>query len=611
MRERGEIGGYRIVKRIGFGGMSTVFEAIDGGGNRVALKLLHPSIAADPLSRDRLRREVRTLRQVKSNYVAQVIDAETEGDEAFIVTELVDGPTLGSDVEDQGVYTGGDLADLARELAAALRSIHESGVLHRDLKPSNVMMGENGPVLIDFGIAQVAEESRLTATGFIAHTPGYCAPEVLNGDDPTTGADWWAWAAVLAYAASGRAPYGTGHSPKVMRKVLSGESDLRGIEPTAAYALRRALSPDATDRISPEHVIGILDGTIDVYPWEIADDGEGAGSTATSVLNHPGETSVAYGEATEASGETIVPGEDWDEFPPAQPPQVPPHVASARIPGEGTGRTRASLPDQSDVWEQARYEAQRQREWQQGSPPSWDPQHPAALQPAYGPRYAADGRMISPGPPVVQRALMDPAYARDVAESVYQRDTWFKPAPPRHGLLALFWAVLAAWTAVAPMIVATVYFFIHMVISILGVTWLALANRRALTGKRSQFDSLSVVGRLPFSMISGFVRTLAAVGIGLVVGALVLWLLQMTGLSPLTFNVGVAGALALLISWFYPTADPTRLATRRVLHTVAPPGGYTAFWVVLGIALGATALWFIATGTGVDWSPFSQPSFVG
>ena len=109
--------------------MSTVYEALDGGGDRVALKLLHPSIAADPNARDRLRREVRTLRQVTGPYVAQVIDAETEDDEAFIVTELIDGPTLSVDVSENGVFVGKDLADLAKGLAEALSAIHSKGVL--------------------------------------------------------------------------------------------------------------------------------------------------------------------------------------------------------------------------------------------------------------------------------------------------------------------------------------------------------------------------------------------------------------------------------------------------------------------------------------------------
>lgn len=307
MAEREVIGGYRIEKKLGVGGMSTVYQVVDDGGDRYALKLLHPSISADPNARDRLRREVRTLRQVIGPYVAQVVDAETEDVDAFIVTELIEGPTLSADVQHNGAYVGKDLADLAKELADALDAIHAKGVLHRDLKPSNVMMSDRGPVLIDFGIAQVAEESRLTATGLIAHTPGYCAPEVLNGEDPTTEADWWAWAAVLAFAATGQAPFGTGHSPKVTRKVLTGEAFLEDIDPVVAYALQAALVPQVERRPSPREIIGMLDGSIEVSEAELA-----AGHEATWRQERPTDSQVA-------AAHTIVP----DSFPPPQTHQAP------------------------------------------------------------------------------------------------------------------------------------------------------------------------------------------------------------------------------------------------------------------------------------------------
>ena len=229
MREQTTIGGYRLIKRIGSGGMSTVFEAEDGAGDRVALKLFHPGLLAEESGRSRLRREVAMLQKVRGPFVAEVVDAETDEAEAFIVTELVDGPTLEQDVADSGVYDGGDLADLARRLGEAVESIHRVGVLHRDLKPSNVMIGPKGPVLIDFGIAQLGEDARLTMPGSLTHTPGYCDPVVLNGGDPNPQADWWSLAAVVAFAATGRSPFGTGSAPAIMRRVLDGQPDLRGL----------------------------------------------------------------------------------------------------------------------------------------------------------------------------------------------------------------------------------------------------------------------------------------------------------------------------------------------------------------------------------------------
>lgn len=252
------IGGYRLIKRIGAGGMSTVFEAEDGAGVRVALKLLHPALVVDYSGRERLRREVAMLQKVRGRYVAEVLDAETDADEAFIVTELIDGPTLEQDVVDSGVFEGEDLVELAEHLRQAVEAIHEAGVLHRDLKPSNVMLGPDGPVLIDFGIAQVDEDSRLTVPGSVAHTPGYCDPRVINGANPDEAADWWALAAVLAFAATGRAPFGKGNPQAIMRRVFEGVPDIVGVQGPAAAAFVRALAPDIEDRIGIDELVAVL-----------------------------------------------------------------------------------------------------------------------------------------------------------------------------------------------------------------------------------------------------------------------------------------------------------------------------------------------------------------
>ncbi|MFY9263321.1 MAG: protein kinase [Actinomycetaceae bacterium] len=258
MRERTEISGYRLVKRIGSGGMSNVYEAVDLNGQRVALKLLHPAIAADPESRVRLRREVAMLLRVRGPYVAAILDAETDEDDVFIVTELVDGPTLEMDVTDNGVYSGQDLIDLGEELGAALRSIHEVGVLHRDLKPSNVMVGSDGLVLIDFGIAQLGDDARITQHGSLAHTPGYADPRVIRGAMPDETADWWALAAVLAFAASGSAPFGKGPAPTIMNRVLSGEPVLANLDDDLADIFTHALHPDLDQRLSYDDLVDAL-----------------------------------------------------------------------------------------------------------------------------------------------------------------------------------------------------------------------------------------------------------------------------------------------------------------------------------------------------------------
>ncbi|NTW41667.1 MAG: serine/threonine protein kinase, partial [Cellulomonadaceae bacterium] len=203
-----EIGGYRVLAPLGQGGMGAVYRAVDGDGTVVALKLLHPHLGADPDARERLRREVANLQRVRHRGVARVLDAEIDSSDAFIVTELVDGPDLATLVRTDGPLAGQRLTDLADQLRDALEAVHAAGVLHRDLTPGNVLVTDDGPVLIDFGIAQAAEDARVTSTGLVAGTPGYLSPQMLEGAEPTEATDWWGWAALLAFAATGRPPFG-------------------------------------------------------------------------------------------------------------------------------------------------------------------------------------------------------------------------------------------------------------------------------------------------------------------------------------------------------------------------------------------------------------------
>ena len=258
--EQREVGGYRLLRRLGSGGMGTVHEAVDADGRHVALKLLHPHISADPQARKRLVREVSLLHRVREAGVARVLDAEVEDAEAFVVTELIEGPTLEEDVAADGRFSPAELSHLAHGLTEALRAIHAVGVVHRDFKPGNVMMSEHGPVVIDFGIAQVADDARLTQTGMVTGTPGYLDPEVIAGAEPSPTCDWWGWAAVLLFAATGRPPFGRGPTGAVLARVTTGQADTEGLEPVVAKALRAALDPAPERRLGPDGVLAVLDG---------------------------------------------------------------------------------------------------------------------------------------------------------------------------------------------------------------------------------------------------------------------------------------------------------------------------------------------------------------
>ena len=300
------VGGYRLLRRLGAGGMGVVWEATDEGGRHVAMKILHPQIAADPTARRRLDREASVLARVRDTRVARILDIET-GDGSmgvtFVITELVEGPTLQHEVEHEGVYDlttdARDLADLAHGLVDSLRAVHAAGVIHRDLKPSNVMLGAQGPVLIDFGIAQVADDVRLTQTGQVTGTPGFIPPEMLDGGEPTADVDWYACAGVLLFTVTGLAPFGSGAWQVVFRRVYAGTPELGTLEqesPALARAFTAALAPEAEDRLGPDGLLEVLD--------EIAEGG--TGQEAVDRLLGPEEEDDS--EESETSTNTYVPG---------------------------------------------------------------------------------------------------------------------------------------------------------------------------------------------------------------------------------------------------------------------------------------------------------------
>ncbi|MBD8079087.1 serine/threonine-protein kinase [Cellulosimicrobium arenosum] len=255
-----EVGGYLVGPRLGSGAMGIVHSAHDGGGSLVAIKFLHAHVDLDATARgrERLQREALALQRLRHPAVAQILDLEIDGPDAFIVTELVDGPTLEDEVADGGPLDPWDLYELADQLAAALEAVHEAGVVHRDLKPSNVLVASRGPVLIDFGIAQGLEDARVTSTGLVMGTPGYLAPELLEGASPSVETDWWGWAALLTYAATGRAPFGVRPTDVVLARARTGRPDVAGLGPVTARALSGALHADPTRRLGPTDVVAAL-----------------------------------------------------------------------------------------------------------------------------------------------------------------------------------------------------------------------------------------------------------------------------------------------------------------------------------------------------------------
>lgn len=262
----GWVGGYHLIEPIGSGGSGTVWRATDEGGAVVALKLLHPSLAHSDAARRRLLRETRLVNSVQGEGIARVLDIEIDALSPFVVTELVEGPTLEASVkgtEDADPFSSDELAALAVNLGGIIERVHAAGIAHRDLKPSNIILSEDGPVLIDFGIAQGEDDSRLTTTGGLQGTPGYVSPELLREVSPSVEnwrqGDWFAWAGVLCFAATGRHPFGSGNTEAVLHRVFEGEVDVEGISPGLKLAFKRALAPDPDKRLTPTEVIDEID----------------------------------------------------------------------------------------------------------------------------------------------------------------------------------------------------------------------------------------------------------------------------------------------------------------------------------------------------------------
>ncbi|MET9677371.1 bifunctional serine/threonine-protein kinase/ABC transporter substrate-binding protein [Streptomyces sp. NPDC006482] len=260
------LAGYRLLGRLGAGGMGVVYLARSAGGSLAALKLIRAEHAADPGFRERFRREARAAERITGRWVVRVLGSDPEAREPWLATEYVPGPSLAEAVGLHGALPEPTVRALGARLAAALADMHEAGLVHRDVKPGNVLLALDGPRLIDFGIARSAGATALTATDAMIGTPGFLAPEqarVAGAGEVGPPSDVFSLGCVLAYALTGERPFGTGAVAAVVYRTVHEDPDLADVPDTMLPLVTACLAKDPADRPTAAEVraaLGDADG---------------------------------------------------------------------------------------------------------------------------------------------------------------------------------------------------------------------------------------------------------------------------------------------------------------------------------------------------------------
>ncbi|MEU3607024.1 serine/threonine-protein kinase, partial [Streptomyces sp. NPDC035033] len=303
-----QVGPYRLLMRLGEGGMGRVYLGRSPGGRAVAVKLVHAGLVGAPGFRERFAREVRASQAVSGTGTAPVVAADPEAVVPWLASAYVPGPSLAEAVHQHGPLPEASLWRLLSGLAEALVVVHASGLVHRDLKPSNVLLSLDRPLLIDFGIARAADGAALTGTGLVVGSPGYMSPEQAEGREVTAAGDVFSLGAVLAYAATGRGPFGGGSGPALLYRIVHHEPDLSGLPEAFAAIVRECLVKSPEHRPSPAALraraeAAQVGGGADWLPAPIA---SAIARKAEHLLNLDGEEDTEAGRGRTAAPPTAV-----------------------------------------------------------------------------------------------------------------------------------------------------------------------------------------------------------------------------------------------------------------------------------------------------------------
>jgi predicted Ser/Thr protein kinase len=588
----GALGPYRLQDRLGEGGMGVVHLARDPQGRPVAIKVLHAAATEGDNARLRLAREVETMRRVRSPFVAEVLDADVTGEFPYIVTRYVPGTTLDEMVHIRGPLSGSGLRRLAYGTAEALAAIHAAGVVHRDLKPGNVMLSDDRPVVIDFGIAQLGDATRLTETGLVMGTPGYLAPEVIEGQPSSPASDVHSWGATMAFAATGRPPYGSGSYESIFFRIISGQADLAGAPAALVPLITAALARDPAQR-PPARWLGTYASALDPSAMSRAPAAPGAGPSPAAGLNG---ASAANGRKARKRGNNGLPRDRKDPYqPPGQAYPAPGQAYPA--PGQAYPAPKQAAKDVADLLPPVAHAP--------FPPPA--PSAPGSLAPAPGSRDQAPLNGRDSRAPQGSRAPQAPqgpgAPQAPQGRGAPQAPAALQAQRGRTTMAGL--AVMITAVALTVMLPVAGLLVSLGVITLLRAADLAqstLAVRRSMRGPRPS-DLLVVVVTAPLAVARAlFTEVLMAPLAFLAAAATYVAAVAVT--PSLALSRAGAYASAVIVAWY--GIGPGSRRPRRQLNRMAGAVARTP----LSAAATALAVWALAIGVAilaVSQTPYYWP----
>ena len=265
-----EIGPYRLLGQLGTGGMGQVFLGMSAGGRPIAVKVIRTELATDPDFRARFRREVAAAQKVSGLFTALVVDADLDCPMPWLATAYVAGPSLTEAVKGHGPLPARSVLALTAGLAEGLDAIHAAGVVHRDLKPSNVLLAEDGPRVIDFGISEAAEASAVAGANVLIGSPGYMSPEQVLGADIGPASDIFSLGSVLTFAATGTGPFGAGSHAALMYRLVNNPADLDDVPGALRSLVSSCLAKHPGDRPTARQVLAEV-GALQPAPGWLAE----------------------------------------------------------------------------------------------------------------------------------------------------------------------------------------------------------------------------------------------------------------------------------------------------------------------------------------------------